>query len=588
MKKKKTKLIIAMIIFAIILALTGMALADYENNNGNHDNNGDNNGNNDNNNGNGPGKDFFIIDNSTFDKDGLVHDQTVNVPFNLYIYVTNHGKAQEFPPDDPVNVSIVLIEEDNHDNPISLGNIVIPAQGHGVLNNVVYAKTGKVHIEVTGVFKDETTTDVSKTFIVNAANKPYSFYLEGYQNYNSQTGQFSQPLNAPDAGSATKWIAGQPFYIKITARNADGSVYTPTYYNTSGKTNVTGSITAVDGSGTPYGSQTFSINGALTDVPNSLGIGMAQAQFNDVGIIYLQFENNLQVASSSDFVGRFYPDHFTLISTPVLQLRVDQGPSTSSSAWGYIGETMQVDLTLEARNISNNLTPGYTENFAKFIAGSSGWNPMFKVGSADYTSRLNFLNSSGSFSNGHAILTSTMTLTQSNSLQSQEIISNLTLSVNPTDTDGVHLNTGSVQALVQSVSPPYTLYGGRIHVSGGYYTQATVNVPVVVERWDGSKFVVNTLDSQTSVISGGFTEVGGTPNVLSITGAFQSSSGTGSLTVSNNGGNNITRTLALQNGAYPSYLDFLSGTLAWGQIVQPGGPPPGSGGIIWEREELLP
>jgi len=198
----------------------------------------------------------------------------------------------------------------------------------------------------------------------------------------------------------------------------------------------------------------------------------------------------------------------------------------------------------------------------------------------------------GLFLNGTASLRATFTVNKSPTVLSQEQINNFVLAFNPTDSDGVELSTGPVQATVLGttglLSGPYNLYGGRLHALGGYYTQPTVAVPVQIERWDGGGFVVNTLDSQSALDQWTFTELGGPPNVLTISGTpFTFAAGSGGISVTNNGVSEIERTLGIISGAYPGYLDFRSETLAWGQIVEPGGPPPGvDGGIIWEEEQL--
>lgn len=541
-------------------------------------------------------KDFLVTDGEPFTKKDIIGDQLINQPFNLYIYVTNPGHAQETPPSSPITVTVFLVEEGYQNNKISLGTVVIPTGGHGILAGVTYGKTGRVHIEVAGNLGQGVQTSVSNTFNVTAPTGPAAFYLEGFKD-----SALTQPLNAPTAGTISPVLAaGETFYIKATAKNANGSTYTGTYYSTQGKQNVTGTIYALDALGGQYGPDKFSTSGQLTDVPGSPGVGVIQAVFNDVGIIHLSFVNSLQVQSSSGFVGRFIPHHFTVVplqggypSVVSVKWRASQGAGAAGSTWGYIGEQMEVKVTLEARNKNDILTPGYTGEFAKFVnsqssGGVPGWNMALSAGGNDYTARISSFASSSGFSGGVGTAVATFSLAKDPGWQSREQVNNLTVSINPTDADGIRL-ANPVNAVVlygaTQVPGPYNLYGGRVRVLGGYFNQPTVNVPGVVERWNGQKFVTNTWDSVTTLAQGAMLEAGGPPNVLAINSASAFASGQGNISVTNNGGSNITRTLADSPGVFPQYLDFLSGTLAWGQIVEPGGPPPGDNGrIIWEKE----
>ncbi|GAB6171441.1 hypothetical protein JCM15765_09190 [Paradesulfitobacterium aromaticivorans] len=542
-------------------------------------------------------------------KDVLIKDKYVSQEFTVYIYVSNNGEKVK--DNEAKDVKVSLINADTEATIRTFGSFDIPEGGNHALS-VTYDKPARVYFHVEGEIrkggsdndKDENGNNKNSgdggkgnesekhwesicgnSNVFNIAVIANKLKLEGFKDF-----ALDQALDASDPNATEpKWKAGHGFYIKITAQKPDDTTDTSFSFD---DLPAGWKIVALDPSGNPYPETVFAVIGEPQQV--SPGIGRINAEFNDVGIIKLRVDGIEGVESDSKSVGRFIPDHFELTAGPVLKVRGDIGSEYDSLPdaerfWGYIGEPVDLQLTVKAVSANGRTTENYIGDFAKFnsVLGSAsnpGWGLKLSSDAGDTTGRLQLSPGVGAFNEGVASLTATVKVGKASN--SQETLTGLSLSVQPTDPDGVTLNAAAPALIIgrnNSLSGPFSLYGGRIHVIGGYYTEPTVTVPLYVERWDNGQFIKNTLDSQTSIPQGGLTESGGPPNVLSISNKLlEFRDGEEGLPITNNGGSNITRTLAPL--AIPSYFDFYSENLAWGQILQPGGSP-GNSDIIWEKEE---
>ncbi|MHB1407260.1 MAG: DUF6701 domain-containing protein [Desulfitobacteriaceae bacterium] len=539
--------------------------------------------------------------NGQFGQQGvLIKDKYVNQEFTVYVYVSNNGeKAKDNKAKD---VKVSFINADTKRVIKTFPSFEIPEDGYYTLSGVKYDTPARVYFHAEGNIqkgnsdKDEDkkngNEDNSKWESVSADSNVFNIgvganklKLEGFKDSG-----FTQALDASDTNAATPtWRAGNEFYIKITVQKPDDTTDTSFSFDDLPEG---WKIVALEPSGNPYPETVFATIGEPQQV--SPGIGRINAEFYDVGIIKLRVDGIEGVESDSKSVGRFIPDHFELTAGPVLKVRGDIGPEYDSLPdaerfWGYIGEPMDLQLSLKAVSKYGRTTENYTGDFAKFnsVLGSAsnpGWGLKLSSDAGDISGRLQLLPGVGAFNEGVASLTATVKVGKASN--SQETLTGLGLSVQPTDPDGVTLNAAApmlIRGRNSSLSGPFSLYGGRIHVIGGYYTEPAVTVPLYVERWDNGQFIKNTLDSQTSIPQGGLTEFGGPPNVLSISNKLlEFRDGEEGLPITNNGGSNITRTLAPLS--VPTYFDFYSENLAWGQILQPGGSP-GNSEIIWEKEE---
>ncbi len=141
-------------------------------------------------------------------------------------------------------------------------------------------------------------------------------------------------------------------------------------------------------------------------------------------------------SGTSNYIGRFYPDHFT-ISTSSITNRSDI--SGCADNFTYLDENFQSNYNLQAQNVSNAITLNYTANFAKLSLITL---PQMNYGSTNnntnYSSRTS-INSLGSFSNGVAAVTATISLARQTSTEAPLTV--FSTGINPTDPDGVTLGS---------------------------------------------------------------------------------------------------------------------------------------------------
>ena len=392
------------------------------------------------------------------------------------------------------------------------------------------------------------------------------FYLQAFQD-----AELTRAIKAEAPGA--KWKAGVPFYIKISALRADGTPDMEVYFNTPGKTNVSGAIIAFDPvHGMQYGNTDFPQirSEQITDV--APGTGKAQAVFYDTGIIQLAYANSLGVPVSSEAIGRFYPDHFNIMSQngiPVLTMRGDisnnQAVSDGQLTWGYIGEPLSLTATLQACAANGQIT----ENYEGIVEpDAKGWGLSVKGHDGrDYTSRVS-ITAHSQFKAGKAEFTATLTIAKELALKDQELISGLSVSICPADTDGASLKTPALAGVLGPTGflpGPYDLYTGVISIPGGYYNQANVIVPVMVYIWNGTKFEVNTLDSQTTVKLNEIPAPDGATFLTILNGSFTVINGKASMSVTFDT-KRLTQTKEETVIHFQSAVPYLeaTGTIAWG------------------------
>lgn len=387
----------------------------------------------------------------------------------------------------------------------------------------------------------------------------------------------TKPLDSREQSARCK--AGESFYIKINALDAKGNIDPNTYFNTPGKTNIQGTVIALDAiTHQQYGAEDFPNieTSSMTDI--APGVAKAEAVFYNTGKIQLVFSNSLGGAVVSNEIGTFIPDHFAVVSnsgTPVLTLRgnVDQYDllTDEQRTWGYIEEPIILQFTVQALAKNGRITRNYDGMIEASVAG---WGLSAKGGGGrDFTSRLN-LTGSSVFSHGISEFKGSIWVKEDPVLRSQDLIEDLHLTVNPHDPDGISLTTPALAKVMGQnglLPGPYRLYSRVINVIGGYFTERKVGLRVQLEIWDGHNFVVNSLDSQTQVE---LVEAPSPGNPLILTIA-------GNPVTFNEGRGNISVTLNslvnFSDGSGKDYITYLAtknphlrttGALAWSSKVQ--------------------
>ena len=130
--------------------------------------------------------------------------------------------------------------------------------------------------------------------------------------------------------------------------------------------------------------------------------------WNNVGEIFLNtsvsnFLGTGVVNGNNLAVGRFYPFGFITDTSSIIN-RSSLACSPNSS-FTYMNENLQAVLNLKAVNKQNNITSNYNSNFDPTL--SSSWNIGAINGTTDLSSRISFVQGTGTWNNGtlNALLT---------------------------------------------------------------------------------------------------------------------------------------------------------------------------------------
>ncbi|MCW8885178.1 MAG: LamG domain-containing protein [Motiliproteus sp.] len=211
------------------------------------------------------------------------------------------------------------------------------------------------------------------------------------------------------------------------------------------------------------------------------------------------------VIGSVPYVGRFYPDHFSLGSA-TLTNRSDIG--SCSSTFTYMGETFNTQYTLTAENTSNATTSNYAGSFAK-LDNVSELNLGAVNSGTDLTSRLAAVAATltwpavGNVSAGIGTMDVDLRLNRDTSVDGP--FGSLSVGTAPDDGDAqldsfnldVDSNGSDEHGLVASTVIRY----GRLYVKNAFGPETEdLNVPLQLQYYNGSGFVVNGDDSCTTYI----------------------------------------------------------------------------------------
>lgn len=189
--------------------------------------------------------------------------------------------------------------------------------------------------------------------------------------------------------------------------------------------------------------------------------------------------------TGSDFYGRFIPANYLI--------GINQYDKACSSQFTYAGssstpiktgQSFPLNITVTARNLSNNTTQNYQGSYAKLTGLTySDWSGGLAVTDGDFsiTAPLSFL--AGVSTN--AITNATYNFSSVHGPR------NIALRANAADSDGV---TGVATSTTEN---DYRL--GRLSVENAYGPeQIALPIPLRTEYFDGTRYRLNTLDSCTT------------------------------------------------------------------------------------------
>lgn len=437
-------------------------------------------------------------------------------------------------------------------------NLTFDASGNAPFT-LNYADVGQITLHAEKVVNSADLIGASNAFVV----KPDHFDLS---NVVCQDG-----IANPGATTAvgTKFCkAGEPFSVTVTAANyADNR--TPSFGQESSPQTVTLSSTIPampTGSDNPTLRLSGSTNPAIVSTFSG-GVGSANVVWDEVGVITLQpsvtGSNGYLGAGTitgatrgEDKVGRIYPDYFVLsAATDGSLANANTGGATSftyvGQSFGY--KTNPVAL-ITAVNVAGNTTKNYTGNFDKLTtsgvtvtypthdnaeATTGGiCNTSMTTGCLDVAPDTS-ANTSTLTDNGNGTPSSSTSGTLSFTISGDSyaycrgassptgcppnpssalvapFTANLTITVGAKDSDGVMGTYGTPGTTVPVPLNPTgnLLRYGRVAMQNANGSELIdLKVPVTAEYYNGSGFVTNTDDSDSTLINSpmlGFSDIQG-------------------------------------------------------------------------------
>lgn len=248
-------------------------------------------------------------------------------------------------------------------------------------------------------------------------------------------------------------------------------------------------------------------------------VSVANITYDQVGIVQLE-QNGMNdfleksVSVCSPFIGRFYPDHFQL-TQGVITNRVDSSCS-SPSGFTYLGEDLQFNYLLTAKNSSGVATTNYVDDFAKFTGlgavkyGSGGTYTVCAVNdplgtpTTELSSRLpDISNIDASKTNGWAagVATFSVNLNVSRDTAPDGPFDDARFGVYIQDGDGVEITTPDLDANTDTVmdhtqvANATVLRYGRLRLDNAHGSEM-LDLPMLMsgEYWTGSAFSLNSDD----------------------------------------------------------------------------------------------
>jgi MSHA biogenesis protein MshQ len=396
--------------------------------------------------------------------------------------------------------------------------------------NFTYSDAGQIRLNARwGYTKPDNSlyylTGTSNTFTV----RPFGYYV-------SLTGN---PAAADHTGSAFK-KAGQTFAATVTAKawaaaddaNNDGvpdgyadttasnnadlsnNSTTPNYGNETSPPAIALAVTHIHPT-VAAGGVAGALGGTVSLAPSNGVATSNDLTYSEVGVVELgasvsTYMTNNSITGKSGYVGRFYPDHFTVTGTPTLTQRSALGGCSDS--FTYMGESMGLSFALEARNASDAVTTNYEEpgsyDYAYLSTSQLSYAAINAPGGSatTLTSRLTNSGLSGTWSNGRATYTGTHLITRPTGGAATGPFSDLRMGVRPVDADSVAL-AGSALNLDPAQTGSNThrqLVIGNVRLGRLFLESAigselkALTIPLRAEYYNGSNWLLNTIDNCTT------------------------------------------------------------------------------------------
>jgi MSHA biogenesis protein MshQ len=240
----------------------------------------------------------------------------------------------------------------------------------------------------------------------------------------------------------------------------------------------------------------------------------ATVRYDEVGIIEITAaltDNDYlgagSLAGRSGHVGRFYPDHFSLVSS-TLTNRSNMACAPPAPVFTYMDEMLNVIFMLQANNVSGNPTENYTGAFAflPIDVPSMVFGAVDTAAPTPLSGRVTVISAIGAWSNGQATVAADFGV---NRVVSEDgPFEQFNLGIAPVDpVDGVIMDPFNLDVDDNGIADHTAVNNtairfGRLFIGSGFGSELLpVTVPLQVEYYDGAVFVVHADDNCTGFSS---------------------------------------------------------------------------------------
>ena len=372
---------------------------------------------------------------------------------------------------------------------------------------------------------------------VNLVGSSNNFWVSPYKLViNARSGGAN--IDGNSASSITKHKAGQPFDLSVTAYNSQGTNatnITMNYVPENIQLLLTRIGPSVDGFDGNFNYGTGTIPSAISPLYQSVtlsafsgGVSVANnASYSEVGLLSLDIQdvnygftgnviNGGAINGDAINIGRFYPDHFDIAIT---SNSFGDTCTTGAAAtdFTYIGQPFSYfnapELLITAKNLSGVITKNYTEpNYQKLTAADiertypivdtskNGADNTTKMAISAVTNVGNLVKSTEGVLKFTFSTLDTFTYTKNDNSQSTPFTMEYDIVIDKIrDIDGANASNylASNIPTTNTVSPMgVNLRFGRLYVENTFGPEtSSLPLPMFTQYWDGSRFLVNTLDN---------------------------------------------------------------------------------------------
>ncbi|BAO28641.1 DUF6701 domain-containing protein [Sulfuritalea hydrogenivorans] len=332
-----------------------------------------------------------------------------------------------------------------------------------------------------------------------------------------ETAGTTRTLNNVSTPGGTKHKAGRPFTITATAWNGAGTPAIATNYAGSPTASIASHIipsTCLNGTACTLNGGTFEDGTAGDGIVTSTTASYAEVGAFKMQLIDTTFaavdaldstNSERYITSGTVDVGRFVPDHFSLSSGSRMP-----ACTASGAVLSYMGQPFALAATLLAQNFAGGTTENYHPSGGGYAPATVAWQAENANSGTNLTARL--VNASSTWNKGsYTVNSSTATFNRVAATTPDGPYDSLQLGIALTDPDGPVLGGLDMDAATSSdctttppctavkVGAPVSARFGRLRLSNAFGAeQLSLNMPALLEYYDGSKWLPSATDNCTT------------------------------------------------------------------------------------------